>query len=198
MRSLQPKVVINDRVGKQFESGDYNTPEQFIPKKVPDRDWETCMTINNSWGYNRLDHAWKSTAKLIQNLAIIASKGGNFLLNVGPMSNGIIPKPEVERLAEIGKWMEVNGEAIHGTTAGPLQNVSWGCTTQKPNKIFLHIFDWPQGELVVEGLNQNPAKAGLLLPTGKQNLQISNAADKLIIKLPPKPAYEADSVIVLE
>jgi alpha-L-fucosidase len=198
VRSLQPKVVVNDRVGKQFESGDYNTPEQFIPKKVPDRDWETCMTINHSWGYNRLDHAWKSTTKLIQNLAIIASKGGNFLLNVGPKSNGIIPKPEMERLGEIGKWMDVNGEAIHGTTAGPLQDLSWGCTTQKPGKVFLHVFDWPQGELVVDGLANNPGKAFLLTASGRKELQSSQGGEKLTIQVPKDPAHPADSVIVLE
>jgi alpha-L-fucosidase len=94
--------------------------------------------------------------------------------------------------------MEVNGDAIHGTTAGPLQKLSWGCTTQKPGKIFLHVFNWPQGELVVEGLNSDPGKASLLLPAGKQELQISKTAGKLSIKVPRNPAHTADSVIVLE
>jgi alpha-L-fucosidase len=194
-RTFQPQVVMNDRVGKQYESGDYNTPEQFIPQELPPRDWETCMTMARSWGYHRLDKNWKSSTQLIRNLITIVSKNGNFLLNVGPTKTGIIPEPEVDRLKEIGEWMDVNGEAIHGAGPGPVPNPAWGCVTQKPGKIFLHVFDWPKGELAVEGQSNVSGKAMLLTASGKRELSTSMSGGKMIIKLPGQPIHPAASVI---
>ncbi len=113
--------------------GDYGTPEQEIPATGFGRgvDWESCMTMNDHWGYNKNDQNWKSTQTLIRNLIDCASKGGNYLLNVGPTAEGEFPQPSVERLAEIGKWMKVNGEAIYGTTASPFDKLTWGRCTQK-------------------------------------------------------------------
>ncbi len=195
VRSFQPQVVMNDRVGRQYESGDYNTPEQFIPEKPPARDWETCMTINGSWGYNRLDHAWKSSTQLIRNLIGIVSKNGNFLLNVGSTRQGLVPQPEIDRLQEIGKWMDINGDAIHGAGPGPTPNPPWGCVTSKPGKIFLHVFEWPKGELALEGLSNVSGKALLLTASGKQELSTSVSGNGLIIKLPSQPVHPAASVI---
>jgi alpha-L-fucosidase len=116
VRSLNPKIIVNNRVGKRKkEDGDYGTPEQRIPPAGLDYDWETCMTLNGTWGYKSYDHNWKSPADLIQKLVDITSKGGNFLLNVGPTGAGIIPKPSALRLAEMGQWMQINGAAIYGT-----------------------------------------------------------------------------------
>jgi alpha-L-fucosidase len=95
--------------------GDYGTPEQSIPGEKGARDWESCMTMNDSWGYKRSDPNWKPASVLLTNLIDIASKGGNFLLNVGPTDKGVIPDESVTRLAEMGKWLKVNGEAIYGT-----------------------------------------------------------------------------------
>ncbi|MBN1588675.1 MAG: alpha-L-fucosidase, partial [Pirellulales bacterium] len=115
---LRPGIVWNNRLCKGIK-GCFTTPEQRIPDTGLDYDWETCMTMNHTWGYKSFDHDWKSTESLIQKLVDIASKGGNFLLNVGPTKEGIIPEPSVKRLKEIGRWMNVNGEAIYGTTASP-------------------------------------------------------------------------------
>jgi len=117
--SLNPDMVINNRATEDQDDtwlGDYGTPEQHIPDGGLDYDWETCMTMNDSWGYKRSDSNWKPIKVLIFNLIDIASKGGNFLLNVGPTAEGIIPKASVARLREIGAWLKVNGEAIYGTS----------------------------------------------------------------------------------
>ncbi|MFH1999395.1 MAG: alpha-L-fucosidase, partial [Planctomycetota bacterium] len=127
VRGLQPDIIINNRVDKGREGmegmnksgkyrGDFGTPEQQIPATgLPGVDWETCMTLNGHWGYNKNDHDWKSAKDLIRKLADIASKGGNFLLNVGPTAEGLIPQPSVEPLQAMGAWMKQNGEAIYGT-----------------------------------------------------------------------------------
>ena len=110
---LMPGLITNNRLGGGYP-GDYDTPEQYIPGGGSgDRDWETCMTMNDTWGFKSYDHNWKSTEDLIRKLADIVSKGGNFLLNVGPTAEGLIPEPSVARLKEIGKWLKVNGDSIY-------------------------------------------------------------------------------------
>jgi len=121
VRELKPNVVQSDRLSlKGWRTGDFKTPEGVIPAQgYPGKDWETCMTMNKSWGFKRGDEDWKPTEALLRNLIDIASKGGNYLLNVGPTAEGIIPEPSVERLKAMGAWMKVNGEAIHGTGPTP-------------------------------------------------------------------------------
>jgi alpha-L-fucosidase len=143
-----PKLIVNNRLVRPGPPrGDFDTPEQRIPGTGIDGDWETCMTMNRTWGYKFYDHDWKSPETLITNLIDIASKGGNFLLNIGPKSDGTIPQESIDRLQAIGRWMKVNGEAIYGTTASPTSRPNWGRITKKVSSdsttLYLHVFEWP-------------------------------------------------------
>ncbi len=152
IRSLQPSVLINDR-DKLPE--DYATPEQNIPPNAlpGGRLWETCMTINDTWGYAKNDTSWKSAEDLTRKLIDIASKGGNFLLNVGPTAEGEFPEAINERLGQMGAWMKVNGESIYGTTKCPFRNLPFdGRCTAKGTRLFLQVFNWPSQGLVLNDL----------------------------------------------
>ena len=214
VRSLQPSIIINNRVdigraGMQGltrdgeYAGDFGTPEQEIPPTgLPGIDWETCMTMNNHWGYNKNDDNWKSPKDLIQKLADIASKGGNFLLNVGPTAEGLFPQPSINRLAAIGKWMKTNSEAIYGTQASPFKHLSWGRCTQKSIKggtrLYLHVFSWPaNGRLVVPGVYSRPDRA-FLLSDPTRELIVHREKDALIINTPDVAPNPINSVVVLD
>lgn len=181
VRGIQPNIIINSRVGKgggaygleEEAIGDYATPEQMVPAApLRDKLWETCMTMNGNWGYNKADKAWKPTRELIQRLAEIVGKGGNFLLNVGPKGDGSIPAQSTERLAEIGEWMKTYGSSIIGAEAGPFEATPWGASTMKSlpdgvTSLFLHVFEWPQsGTLTVPGL-LNHITSATVLGTGE-------------------------------
>jgi len=220
IHKLQPACLINNRIGLP---GDYDTPEQFIPKAIPTKSskidiqgvtppemaaatsvpdpadfrlWETCMTINETWAYNKDDVQFKSATRLIQALIEVASKGGNFLLNVGPTPEGTIQPEFEERLLEIGKWMRVNGESIYGTTYGPLQSLPFGKTTAKGKTVFVHVFDWPRGRLAIGGWKGKVTGATLL--ADRKPLKFSQKDGALTVELPAQPPDPHASVLALE
>ena len=177
---LNPRLIINNRAAGSKEmrqvAGDYLTPEQLVPGDKEQKDWETCMTMNDSWGFKRKDNNWKSAEVLIHNLVDIASKGGNFLLNVGPSDEGLIPDESIERLSEMGKWMKINGEAIYGTTNWKIwkegenqiitdyykenleRRVEFSLNDKrfisKENVIYVALYVWPEEQFVVKSLNE--------------------------------------------
>ena len=159
------------------------------------------MTLNGTWGFKSYDNNWKSTETLVRNLVDIASKGGNYLLNVGPTAEGEIPAPSIERLAEVGKWMDVNGGAIYGTTASPFAKLPWGrCTTKataQGGSLFLHVFDWPKdGKLVVEGLKSKVTGAKLL--AGGAALAVEQTDGGIVITVPAAAPDAIASVIQVD
>jgi alpha-L-fucosidase len=212
VRSLQPDILVNNRVNTdlplqpgQVPVGDYKTPEQHIPSNSGptfNGDWETCMTMNNTWGFKTADHDWKSSQLLVRNLIDCASKGGNYLLNVGPTGDGLIPQPSIDRLKEIGHWLNLNGSAIYGTSAGPFARpLPWGRVTMKGSgnrtTLYLHVFDWPRdGELLVPGL-KTPAEAASLLSDPGKNLITRPVENGLVVELPGPPPDAISSTIVL-
>jgi alpha-L-fucosidase len=143
---LQPGIIHNDRLG--FYDGDLRTPEQHIPAAEDGHAWEACMTIRRTWGFKLSDTEFKSTQTLIRNLVDIASKGGNYLLNVGPDAQGVIPATSQERLRGIGEWMKDHGIAIYGTQASSFARPAWGRVTRKSvpdgTILYLHVFDWKE------------------------------------------------------
>jgi alpha-L-fucosidase len=188
---LQPNIITNDRLKRPNFAGDYKTPEQKIPNlsELDGKDWETCMTMNGTWGYKSYDHKWKTPETLIHNLIDIASKGGNYLLNVGPTAEGEFPQESITTLKKMGEWMKVNGEAIYATKASPLQPLSWGRCTSKPEGkntiLYFSVFNWPaDGKLTIPGLKNEIIGAKMLdggstLKTGLSNDGITiNVADK--------------------
>src|ERR671912_189742 len=208
-RSKHPGIIMNNRLFRTLEAGwksmgtegfaasldpkygDFITPEQHIPDTgMPGIDWETCMTLNTTWGYSAHDHAWKSDETLIRNLVDIASKGGNYLLNIGPKGDGSIPDESVRSMRAIGAWMKVNGESIHGTTASPFEKLAWGRATKKVTRdgatLYLHVFDWPaDGRLFVPGL-KNRVESAALLADGKRLAAVAGA-DGVVVTVPAAP-----------
>lgn len=200
LAELAPNIISNNRLGSGF-SGDTKTPEQHIPPRgYPGELFEVCMTMNRTWGYKRDDNEWKSVHQLLQNLSDITSKGGNFLLNVGPTAEGEIPAASIERLKAIGRWMSVNGEAIYATDAGPFpRRLPWGRVTQKHradggDTLYLHVWEWPaDGRVLLPTVRETPSAGRLLARSGAVTAE--PASEGLSVRL-PGDAPDADVSVV--
>lgn len=163
-------------------------PEDFQP-------WETCMTMNKTWAYNPTAMAYKPSAQLIRNLARVAGKGGNYLLNIGPTPEGLFPPEAEERLRQIGEWMAANSQAIHDTTYGPLQNLPFATTTARPGVVYLHLWDWPaNGQIALEGLKSVSAIS--VLASGEQ-LAFHQDGARLVIEVPGRAPDPVISILAI-
>jgi alpha-L-fucosidase len=196
----QPGTLINNRMGGI--GADYGTPEQNIPGGNQSNAFEVCMTLNGAWGYSKTDTSYKSTATVISNLVDIASKGGNYLLNVGPTDEGIISEKSQHILAEVGNWLSVNGESIYGTTSGGPSvdwNMDFGKITAKPNTLYLHIFNWPKDrKIYLNDFISEFDEAYLLADKNKKPLKVERCSQGLMIHLPKNPIDNVDNVIVVK
>jgi len=198
----QPQIITNDRLKRPNFPGDTKTPEQKIPTQaeLDGQDWETCMTMNGSWGYKSWDNKWKSTETLIRNLVDIASKGGNYLLNIGPKEDGTIPQESIDRLKQIGAWMKVNSEAIYASKPSPLAELPWGRVTRKETPttttLYFSVFDWPKdGKLFVPKV-KNEIVSATLLAGG--DLKVKADDGGITMKVPDTAPDQIASVIKVE
>lgn len=209
VRSLKHDIIINNRVGKGRDgmrgldrgpgyAGDFGTPEQEIPDTgLPGVDWESCMTMNDTWGYKSWDDNWKSSQDLIRNLIDIASKGGNYLLNVGPTAEGIIPEESVARLDTMGSWLAINGESIYMTEASPFAQPEWGrFTRREPTTLYAHVFEWPSGRfLEIPAVPAEIQRVELLTSEGPETLRVDQSHKSIRIRLPANPPSTTASVV---
>ena len=208
MRQLNPKLIVNNRIGSGRKgysgfskegsfAGDFGTPEQEIPATGVDSDWESCMTMNDTWGFKTADTNWKSTETLIRNLIDVASKGGNYLLNIGPKADGTFPEASVQRLRGIGDWMAVNGEAVHGTKAA-LFRPDWGRVTRKDGALYLHVFEWPADQKLTIAALENKSNGASLLAAAQTRLNVEVTGDKWGIELPAAAPDPIATVIKID
>jgi alpha-L-fucosidase len=210
VRGLQPRILVNNRVGAGRQGmqgltkagsfgGDFGTPEQEVPATgLPGVDWESCMTMNDTWGYKSFDQNWKSAEALVRTLVDTASKGGNFLLNVGPTAEGLFPEASIERLAAIGRWLRTNGEAVYGTSASPMPAPPWGRLTRKPGRLYLHVFEWPASGVLDLHVDRAPKRAYLLADTARAPQRVAFEGGKLRIHLPAQAPDPVASVVALD
>jgi alpha-L-fucosidase len=204
---LQPAALIgSNHHQKPFPGEDFQMFEKDLPghssqefnkeSELGSLPLETCDTINNSWGYNKNDHHFKSTTQLIHYLVRAAGYDSNFLLNVGPMPNGKIQPEFVERLKAIGSWLDKNGESIYGTRGGPITPRPWGVTTQKGDKIYVHILDWQDPALLLPKLGK-PIESASMLGTGDK-VEVVEANYGTVLQLPTSAKDPVDNIVVLE
>ena len=215
VRKHQPRIVSNNRLYNitspeksadsdrlktwNPEQGDFTTPEQHIPATgIAGVDWETCMTMNTTWGYSEHDHAWKSDETLIRNLIDVVSKGGNYLLNIGPKGDGSVPEASLKSMAAIGRWMDVNGESIYGAQSSPFEKPAWGRYTRKEGKLYAHIFQWPENRTLSIPSNGFQETRAYLLVDENQFLKIEKTPSGLLVHLPEQAPDDVASVVAIE
>jgi len=191
---LQPDIIVNNRNGLE---GDFSTPEQEIRAAKVGRAWETCMTMNDSWGFQRMDDNWKSTKTLLRNLVECAQGGGNYLLNIGPKGDGSIPPESVQRLTELGKWMDKHSPTIYETERSQVNDSVMAGFTRKGNTLYVQVYNWPGSTVAVGGIKTKLNSAKLFI-TG-QAVEVKQEGVRVqFTGLPEKAPEEPISTIAVE
>ncbi len=212
LRAIKPSLIINNRIGKgrngmqgmnttEDATGDFGTPEQEILTSTSAKAWEACMTMNDSWGFKKGDTNWKSTRQLVRNLVDIASKGGNYLLNVGPDSNGVIPHESVERLHQMGEWLAKNGKAVYGTVPAGMYGESEDtriCRSANGKHYYIIFFSYPQSTVSIRSLKPLAGTKARLLANNAAIEYSWDAAGGLSLTFPPFTAASGKYAWVAE
>jgi alpha-L-fucosidase len=205
IRDLQPDIVLNDRLPG---CGDYDTPEQFVPATTPARAWETCLTMNESWGWNPADTGYKSARDLVHVLCEVRARGGNLLLNVSPRGDGSLPPEQVERLDAIAGWMDAHGEAIHGADPGLEPWQHYGPTTRRGDSVYAHLLSRPYESVTVRGVHVRRVRDVRVLGTGRSlpfttrtgiiESLMDDPTGEVRITVPPDVVDDLATVLVLD
>ncbi|HUE65147.1 MAG TPA: alpha-L-fucosidase [Rhizomicrobium sp.] len=156
---LQPDIIVNNR---NHLPGDFSTPEQTIKAETGGRAWESCMTLNDSWGFQRADDNWKTPRTVIRNLISCARDGGNYLLNIGPEPDGSIPPESVRILSQVGDWMKTGGQTIYAADPCQVSRSAYANFTRKGNTLYMHVHFWPGTDVSISGLKQKVLSAKIL------------------------------------
>ena len=196
----KPNLIVNERVKRHTGLGDFECPEQTVPARPLSRPWETCATLNGAWGYDAgRENSYKSARTLIQELATVVSRDGNYLLNIGPMGNGAVPTGSVNLLNAIGSWMGIYGDSIYGATASPFSSEpSWGRYTKKNGRLYAHVFNWPTGGTLQIPTLQNTISRVYLLNSPGTSLTYTVSGGFINVRVPTAAPNPNVSVVVVE
>ncbi len=201
VHDLQPATLINGRVGHYDQElmGDYQSmADNGMPPGGLGEYWETPMTLNRTWGFSKFDTLWKSPETVITRLVEIVSRGGNFLLNIGPTGDGEIPEATKRIFSEVGPWVSRNAESIYGTIANPFGELPWGYCTVKGSRLYFLVRDWPpDGKIELKGL-KNQVNSAYLLKDQSERLSFTRNEEQIVIQVPSVAPDKPLSVIVLE
>jgi len=199
LRGLDPNLLMNERVFRSAGLGDWDCSEGSILATANSRPWETCQTMNNSWGYNSTDHSYKTTKALILELVQNVSRDGNYLLNIGPKGDGTVPSESVVKLDSVGNWMDVYNSSIYGATRSPFSTEpTWGLYTKKSGKLYAQVFVWPKnGLLKVPSLTNTINKIYLLNDT-TTSLNYKDSLGYIRISVPVNAPNKICSDVVVD
>jgi len=199
LRGLDPNLLMNERVFRSAGLGDWDCSEGSILATANSRPWETCQTMNNSWGYNSSDHSYKTTKALILELVQNVSRDGNYLLNIGPKGDGTVPSESIVKLDSVGNWMEINNSSIYGATRSPYTSEpAWGLYTKKTGKLYAYVFSWPtNGLLKVPSLTNTINKIYLMNDTTTL-LNYKDSLGYIRISVPANASNPVSSVVVID
>jgi len=189
---LQPDIIVNNR--NQLP-GDFATPEQHI--QADKRAWETCMTMNSSWGFQKADDDWKTPKTIVRNLVSCVRNRGNYLLNIGPKADGSIPEESVRILTSVGKWMDRNSGSIYDSDPCQPGQSDYATFSRKGNTLYMHVYFWPGSTVVIGGL-MSQVKSAKLLATGQD---VKFEQDKFRVRfmnLPVNPPDDPVTTLAIE